>query len=190
MTAYTYITNIPASGNNPSADQPNMQTNTNSINSIIATDHVGFNTTGPIGPPNGVGGQHLQVSFNGNNVPGAFPVPLPVLFTNLVHSLAQLFYYSGSAAQSANQYVDGASGSTFALGGILIKWGVYTSGGGGTQTVLFNPAFNNNCFSVILTPASVFNGAYYIVSSNNTQFVAQTIPPTPGINFNYIAIGD
>src|SRR6266849_4452913 len=99
MPNYTYTGNIPAAGNNPSNDQPNMQTNTNSIASIVNVDLYGFG--------NNNGGTHQQVTFSGNNVP-SLPATVPVLFTNTVDgagnslpgSLAQLFLYTGSASKS------------------------------------------------------------------------------------------
>lgn len=39
---FTYTTGIPATNNNPSADQPDMLNNTNSISSIWSVDHAGF----------------------------------------------------------------------------------------------------------------------------------------------------
>lgn len=45
MPSFPYITGIPAGPDNPSQDQPNMQTNTNSINSIIGVDHYTFQSS-------------------------------------------------------------------------------------------------------------------------------------------------
>ena len=42
MTTYTYFKNIPASNHNPSVDQPNMRTNTNSTSDLINEDHYTF----------------------------------------------------------------------------------------------------------------------------------------------------
>lgn len=53
--SFTYVSNLPAAANNPSNDQPNMQTNTNSIASLISVNHIGFNTA--------TAGQHKQVDF-------------------------------------------------------------------------------------------------------------------------------
>lgn len=50
---FTYNNAIPAAANNPSNDQPDMLTNTQSINSIIAVDHASFNTAN--------GGTHTQM---------------------------------------------------------------------------------------------------------------------------------
>lgn len=75
----TYNLDIPDGPNNPSNDQPKMKTNTNAIQTLISVDHVGFNTDGSA--PNGVGGHHLQVSFDGKNAPLAQTDPQSVLYT-------------------------------------------------------------------------------------------------------------
>lgn len=55
MGNFAFIPNIPDGPNNPSQDQPNMKTNTNSDQSIWAVEHLGFNTNN--------GGTHLQTGF-------------------------------------------------------------------------------------------------------------------------------
>ena len=50
-----YNLNIPDAPNNPSTDQPKMKTNTNAVDTILAVDHVFFNTTN--------GGFHNHVTF-------------------------------------------------------------------------------------------------------------------------------
>jgi hypothetical protein len=143
-----YSTSVPNAPNDPSFDQPDMKTNTQSINSIIGVDHVTFNTSG--------GGQHLQVTFNSNNVPTP-PVSPPILFTNiqdgagnnLPGGLPQIFFYSGDAAHSKNQYVSTTNGSTLLPGGMIMKWGTVNIALGFTQTITFPVAFPNNCFTVV-----------------------------------------
>jgi len=73
MATYSYDSSEPASNSNPSDSQPIMLTNAASISSIIAVDHVGFNTAN--------GGFHKQVSFNGNNSAGAQTGNLSTIFT-------------------------------------------------------------------------------------------------------------
>ncbi len=51
----TYYNNIPDAPNDPSADQPKMQTNTNSTDAIIAIDHYTF--------ADNPSGFHKQVNF-------------------------------------------------------------------------------------------------------------------------------
>jgi hypothetical protein len=148
----SYNTNIPFATNNPSNDQPLMEQNTNAINTWAGIDHVGFNVGGGFNS-----GQHLQVTFNSDNVPslptGNDPSgnKIGVLFTKTVGAgtINQLFYYAGSAAQSSTQYVSSANGSTFVLGGIIMKWGNVTATD--NTTISFPVAFPNNCYNVQIT---------------------------------------
>jgi hypothetical protein len=55
MATISYNLNIPAANNNPSTDQPLMQTNTNAINTLLNIDHFGFKI------PNG--GWHQQSTY-------------------------------------------------------------------------------------------------------------------------------
>jgi hypothetical protein len=92
MTMFSYNQGVPDAPNNPSVDQPDMLQNTISIFGIWDVDHVGFNSTGAAMTS---GGQHLQVSFNGKNVPGALPTdPLSILYTNsgTASTISQMFY--------------------------------------------------------------------------------------------------
>lgn len=165
-----YNLNIPLATNNPSVDQPNMETNTNSIATYVAIDHVAFNTSGS--------GQHNQVTFNANNVPSV-PTTPPVLFTNTVGSLPQLFYYSGAAASSSNQYLisgaggTGSGGSTFLLGGIIAKWGVVAASDNVTIAfaTLSGAAFPNACLGVSLT--------LYTGSASSANAMILSVSPTP-----------
>jgi hypothetical protein len=91
MTIFPFSTTIPAAGNNPSNDQPIMLANNQSNASIWNVDHVGFGSAGSAGTS---GGQHLQVSFNGKNVPIAPTDPLSVLYTNsgTASTVSQMFF--------------------------------------------------------------------------------------------------
>src|SRR5438309_2088604 len=111
---FSFSTTVPGTNNDPADDQPIMQTNNVSTSGLISVDHVGFNTPG--------GGHHEQVTFNDNNVPSV-PTSPPVLFTNSVSGLPQLFFYSGTSTQGSGQYISNTNGSTFLLGGIILKWG-------------------------------------------------------------------
>jgi len=151
MSTFAYSPGIPNPPNDPADDVASMQNNAGSIGSIIAVDHVGFNVAG--------GGQHAKVTFNSNNPPTP-PVSPPVLFTNnqdgagnnLPGSLAELFFYSGSAAQSKNQYnITGSNGSVMTNMGIIIKWGTDSFSGSAGIAVNFANAFPNNCFNVQLS---------------------------------------
>jgi hypothetical protein len=178
----SYNLGIPAATHNPSIDQPNMQVNTNSIAQIIAVDHVGFSTTGS--------GQHNQVTFNANNVP-AVPTAPPVLFTNTVGSLPQLFFYSGPATSSSNQYVNnGTAGSTFLLGGMIQKWGMGAATGGGPENVTFAGAFPNACYVVVVTgTSSLYTGGFVITAKSQTGFNISRTSGSGSTGYYYIAIG-
>lgn len=199
MTLWTFNTGIPASGNDPSVDQPDMLNNNVSTNGILGTDHVTFNTQGPIGPPHGSGGQHLQVSFNGNNVP-AVPTTVPTLFVNtqdgagntLPGSVQELFFYSGTATQSQNQYVSASNGSVMLMGGLILKWGAVAGVSNGTAITFVN-AFPHNIFSlqvsggVSSSPQPTIN---FDQSSLSTTGFTARITGTQPINLYYLAIGN
>lgn len=190
-----YNLGIPASNHNPSVDQPNMLVNTNSTASIIAVDHVGFNTSGS--------GQHNQVTFNANNVP-SLPTAPPVLFTNiqdgngnnLPGSLAQIFFYSGANTKASTQYLSALIGSTFALGGIVMKWGAVTATD--NTTISFPAAFPNNCFNVQITVNSATSPLPTIVTVSGSPLAGGFTPRVKDTNgvtaapvpIFYLAIGN
>lgn len=177
-----YNLGIPASGNNPSQDQPNMQTNNDNIGTYVAVDHVGFISSGDTG----TSGRHKQTTFDNNYVP-ALPTAISsgnnigVLFTNPVASgtVNQLFYYAGSAAQSSAQYSitgtggTGSGGSTMLLGGIIVKWGVVAASD--NVTIPFatasGSAFPNQCLGVSLT--------LYTSSAAAANAMILSVSPTP-----------
>jgi hypothetical protein len=178
-----YNLNIPLASNNPSVDQPNMETNNNSIATYVAIDHVAFNTSGS--------GQHNQVTFNSNNVP-ATPTTPPVLFTNTVGSLPQLFFYSGT---SPNQYqIAGNNGSVLLLGGIILKWsrsgGIASSGGTANTFASFGLSpFPNNCFAVLVT--NTLTGTLHSIGISGWSSTGFTATSDSGaVGFAFLAIGN
>ena len=178
---FPYFPNVPNPPDDPADDIGDMQTNSGSINGIIAVDHIGFNVAG--------GGLHNQVTFGANNVP-TLPLINGVLFTQNAPAISQLFYYSGTAAQSSDQYAqNAANGSTFMLGGIIVKWGVVvgthsggTFVGGDTGNVTFSTSFPNNCFNIL---TSLCNGATLPTSQGNISILSSSIT-TAGFNWGII----
>ena len=82
-----YNTGVPATNDNPSDDQPEMLINTQSINSIWDVDHYVF--------ADATAGQHAQVTFAGENIPGTSPTdPASILYTQAgqANANAQLFF--------------------------------------------------------------------------------------------------
>lgn len=186
---FTYNPTIPNPTDAPSADVGRMQTNSSSISSILAVDHIGFNKS--------QGGQHLQVTFGSNNPP-AVPTSIPILFTNtqdgngntLPGSLAQLFFYSGDTTHGQKQFLSQQTGSVLLLGGIILKWG-YTTWQGQSHTFSFTQSFPNNIFSIVTTTANSgnLNATVNIVSFSVSEFVVYC-PQNQSPNFTYIAIGN
>lgn len=190
---FGFISTIPATGNNPSVDQPKMLDNNASTNSWVAQDHYGFNTTGLT---NNFGGLHAQVSFPANNVPGGFSIP--TLFTNNDGSgTPQLQFWTGSAPKSQNLYSPGSNGSTVSLNGIVFQWGNTGSVANGAA-INFPVAFPNNCFQVIccISRSSSFSAANviaYVSSFSKTQWVIGTNfgnGSSTLVSANYLAIGN
>lgn len=173
----TYTRGIPATNNNPSNDQPNLLDNTNSVDDIISVDHYSFADT--------PSGDHKQITFGGNNVP-SLPATPPILFSNLVGGLAQLFFYSGDAAHSSTQYVASANGSTFLLGGVILKWGVVISAGASTPQT-FTSAFPNNCF-IVLTKGQNSAGNNLTISGVTPS--GFTLTSSSSCSYYYLAIGN
>lgn len=186
LPSYTYNAGVPNPDNDPSVDQPDMLINTQSIASLIATDHVGFNT------PNG--GTHDQVTFSSNNVP-TLPTTFPTLFTQVPSggTKPELYFYSGTAAQSSSQYVRASAGSAVLTAGIIIKWG---SSGlvPNNTTINFVSPFPNACFNVQLTiqDATQKQAFLNVSSQTTTGFTIRTINSNGSATstaFEYFAIG-
>lgn len=186
---FSYNGAIPSPPNDPAADVGTMQTNAASIQSIIKVDHVDFNTAG--------GGQHKQVTFNANNVPaGPPPFTPPVLFTNGTPS--QLFFYTGTAAQSSNQYYTNQNthgtvqSSVLLLGGIILKWGVLSFSGSQNPSDSFNTAFPNNCINIqisILNNNATVPATWRLTSFNSAGFVTN-VQATGNSSLYWFAIGN
>ena len=86
-----YNRNIPNPPNNPSQDVPLMKVNTNAIDTILAIDHVSFNSQD--------GGTHKQVTFSSENTPPNFTDPQSALYTGTgsASSNAELYYKNQDA---------------------------------------------------------------------------------------------
>jgi hypothetical protein len=193
MTLFQFDATVPATNDNPSADQPDMLVNNQSTVGILGVDHVTFNLNN--------GGQHKAITFNqdASYVPSGFPVNPPQLFTNTVdgagnalpNGVPELFFYSGSAPQSKNQYVSTANGSALLPGGIIIKWGISSVIGTGPNFT-FPVAFPNNCFTAQITGnANAYSGGFVAKTFTPTGFiVTRTDGGSGNTPYNYVAIGN
>lgn len=139
---FSYNNSVPATNNNPSVDQPDMLTNTQSINSLVAVDHVSFNTAS--------GGTHLQTTFSSKNTPLAQTDPQSVLYTA-----------SGTASTVADlRFVN--QNATF-LPNAVRAWSL-ASAGGIVSSQSFNVTTvvrNSTGLYTVNLPANVLSGTNY-----------------------------
>lgn len=88
-----YFTNIPFASNDPSIDQPNMQTNTNSISAWVDIDHYGFKDA------QNLGGLHTQVTM-----PVLAGLPARLLSTSAILYTKNVPVYTATPQSSNNLF--------------------------------------------------------------------------------------
>ena len=130
-----YELNIPDGPNNPSQDQPKMKINTNAVNTILATDHVSFNTAS--------GGTHKQVTLSSKNVPVAQTDPQSIIYSD-----------SGSASSVSELLYKNQNG-IFPLSCIRAFCSFSTQAGNGTITP--SNGYNIDPVSKVLKTGSVYD---------------------------------
>ncbi len=185
MSTFPINTSIPAAGNDPADDQPEMQSNFANISGYLQVDHTNPNATGA--------GQHDQVTFNSNNVPSV-PTALVggnyqgITFTNTVGAgnVDHLFHYAGTATSSSNQYVANANGSTYMLGGMIIKWGTNAITNASQN---FPVAFPNGAYSMVVASRDASLGSPLKVTSLSASAYTVTRSGVGNTAYYYIAIG-
>ncbi len=95
MPLFTYERDIPDAPNNPSADQPDMKINTNSIDSLIGVDHYSFNQN--------LGGLHKQSVYQERTpIPSTIPttaVDQGAVYTKESNGTTNLFFRAESNGQ-------------------------------------------------------------------------------------------
>ena len=176
MPLFSYTRDIPDGPNNPSNDQPNMKTNTNSADDIWKVDHYSFTELDPQGRNSG--GSHEKVQMPEQlTIPGGLFSSAGTLYTKAAASAtvnrSQLFY---SNSDSGNEYqmtrVDNAQfskfgqnvaydpsgmaatdphegGWTFLPGGLFFMYGKRLSVTPGSDTIITYPfVFPTAVFSV------------------------------------------
>jgi hypothetical protein len=147
MSNFTYTTGIPATNNNPSNDQPNMQTNNDNNALIWDVDHVGFNAAN--------GGTHDQVTFSSKNTPGAQTDPVSTLYTG-----------SGTASSVAEVSYRNQNG-TFLMSGIKAfalcsSSGITNSQSSNVTSVVRNSDGN---YTITLTAGAVASSSFIVIVS-------------------------
>jgi len=179
----SYNPSIPNPPDAPSADVPIMQTNAAAISNLIVIDHVGFGRS--------QSGQHQQVTFAANNVPGSLPSGAQgILYTNLVSSVAQLFFYNGTTTSQLTTNITpiaSSNGASYLPGGVIIQWGSGTASAG-SRAITFPITFPSNLWSLTVSP----NGNSAVGIAWDSQSVNGFTAHTQNSNtfFNWIAIGN
>jgi len=158
MSLFPFNTGIPASGDNPSVDQPLMLQNNVSTNAILAVDHNTFNVN--------QGGYHQDIHMVPQMSIPATIAGIGQLFAQTVTiasvSDTQLFFKTGDGILNQLTGSNAAFNGFAYFGNIILQWGVVSGthgtnnffSSGDTGTVTFstaNIAFPNNCFIVQTT---------------------------------------
>ncbi len=213
MPLITYNTNIPASGNNPSSDQPSLQTNTNNIPVLIAVDHYSFNDS--------LGGLHKQVTLVNESIPTTAVNQIAVYSKTSGQSQEFITSDLGAKEYQMTRFIDAnfalfgkntnnyngvgtkfTGGWTFLPGGMLFQYGNFNDGVGGispsTGTVIFPVAFTTaSTITVTITPICKVGGTgnndtfslqNTTVSTTQFQWNAQT-STSAYVGFTWLAIG-
>lgn len=154
MPLFVYNRNIPDGPNNPSVDQPDMETNTNSTDDLIDIDHFSFNDAN--------GGLHRQVNMINQTAPNPVRLGDSVIYSRtsggasvpwLKNALYDVPLVTGSPNFNAN-------GGTSIFGGAIINWGFVDGTHGGVPhrfrntdqgTVNFTIPYTGFCFGVQTT---------------------------------------
>jgi len=202
-TNFNYIQNIPFATNNPSVDQPNMLTNTNSINSIIAVDHITFGAATGIESD----GWHKVIHFKRQSGDPVAIGTVGQLYTKQVTVGANqdeaIFFESGGGritqltgivAGAGSQTLAATDGYTPLSGGIILQWGQVTPLAA-TATVVFPVAFATNNFNVVATlgPTAPPTGNAQTISVFNKTLTGFDYNYSGGAAYNrfhWIAIGN
>ncbi len=170
-------TNIPATGNKPSSDQPIMQQNTANIATFCAVDHVGFGSTSP---PHS--GYHNIIHLNPQAVDPGNTATFGQVYAKTISGDQQLFYESGSGTVSqltgnASSLAD--SGYTTLPNGLILQWG-QKANPGTTGSVSFPISFPST------NPPFIIQLTLQRTSGNQSVTVDNGTVPTAG-GFHFLA---
>lgn len=191
-----YNRDIPFATDSPAQDQPDMQENTNSIDNILAIDHISFNLSN--------GGYHNVVHLTSQPPPATVPTIGEVYSTTTNDGIttSELFFFQNSAGNISqltrnftpiNPAVNFGNGATVLAGGFILNYGTATQNTGGT--VNFVRPFPFNVFSVVCTILENNNNRHFIQvkTANLTGFTVASRDSSgndEANTFSWIAIGN
>lgn len=172
----TYNLNIPNPPDNPSLDVPLMKTNTNAVDTILAVDHVSFNTAN--------GGTHKQVTFISENAPGLPVDPSSTLYTGAgtASTNADLFFRNASGIFRPNMIkaagVFTTSGNLAAVNlpialdmGLNVSSITYTAGSSGTYTINLTAGAVNGLTVIVLLNGGIGANPGWTFAANTLTIV-------------------
>lgn len=190
----SYNPGVPTANQTFKETQGPINTNFTIANTAFGVDHVNFAT-------NANQGMHNKVTLVTTTDPAAV-VQGPIVYSKSIGGKQEIFFRQSTTDGSsivqltdmANAVTGGTSnGSTFIPGGIIIKWGQFTTAAN-PHTVTYTAlvpaisAFPTNTLMVQLTPINTGGvGNYRVSTANATTFVVNA--PT-GSSFYFLAIGN
>jgi hypothetical protein len=194
MSNYAYNNGVPDGPNNPSVDQPDMLINTQSIENILAEDHVSFNSNN--------GGLHKQSRIIAQSgIPAGTITSSGTLYTKKPGTETQLYYVPDTTTDQyqltrtiTTKFANFSTnlsygpppatftqtgGWTFLPGGMLLQYGFFgkTGATGSSGQIKFPVTFTNPPYSIQMT---LFR------DSGRTVCVDSTIPPSTSA-FNFVS---
>lgn len=195
MPNYTYNSNIPAATDNPSTSQGQMQTNCNSVESILDVDLIGFGDND--------GGYHQKSTYvvQGSD-PGSASGQV-VEYSKTANSSSELFIQRDNVSTViqmtsglANAGTTAPFGQSFLPGGFQIKWGVLTPVVSGANAITYVGVglsnFPTNTVNISLsvgksgsTPAANYGSDSLAL----TGFTAYYSGSVTGVSIYWTAIG-
>lgn len=186
MPNFTYTTGRPAGNLTPAQNRPSMQTNNDSINSILDVDLIGFNDND--------GGFHQKTTYvvQGSD-PGSTSAQV-VEYSKAVSASSELFIQRDAVAtpiqMTSGTTVSSTNGQSFLPGGLQIKWGTASINGSGTVTYtsVGLTAFPTNTLAVVLTAQS--NARTYNWGSPTATGFAISASASGAASVTWIAIGN
>lgn len=177
MTNFTYDDTVPTTGANPSNQYTLMTQNFASIKAILAVDHVTLSTND--------GGQHLQVSYNGNHTPAAPMGTNSVLYTSIGSASAssRLNFVNPNATYPVNTMAAFGVFPGSNVNGAIAALGNQTFN---VSTVVKSQPAGVNTYTVTLQANAVTGQNFGVLCNVNTSASANA---TMCIDYNIIGNG-
>lgn len=185
--SFTYTRDIPFSTHNPSNDQPNMLINNNSIDDLIAVDHVTFNSADS--------GKHNTLTFVNSATTPALPVSQTQVYPQTFGSGTSYLETFAAISTSASTQINGYLPLVKALFTFTTQAGpypktLYPSGPANTlfvniATIVQNPA---NVVTVTFATPLPYNTYYLFTDIATAAFNVTITRNTNNIIFSGLSI--